>query len=124
VARLNSGRDLVEEFVASGVWPLAHGWVFGEIRPRRMPTLGNKMVRSPAFTVDLRGWDAVAFVREVESEAIKIVGKYMPKTEMIKSWDICRSNDTGDGQGKQLKTQPEEGTSKGKAMVVATQKGK
>lgn len=24
-ARLSSGRDLVEEFVACGVWPLAHG---------------------------------------------------------------------------------------------------
>jgi hypothetical protein len=31
-------------------------------------------------------------VREVESEAIKIVGKYVPKTEMIKSWDIRGSN--------------------------------
>jgi hypothetical protein len=25
VARTRSGRDLVEEFVACGVWPLAHG---------------------------------------------------------------------------------------------------
>jgi hypothetical protein len=31
-------------------------------------------------------------VREVESEAIKIVGNYVPKTEMIKSWDIRGSN--------------------------------
>jgi hypothetical protein len=29
---------------------------------------------------------------EVESEAIKIVGKYVPKTEMLKSWDIRGSN--------------------------------
>jgi hypothetical protein len=39
-ARLSSGRDLVE-FIAYGVWPLAHGWVLGEVTPRRMPTLGG-----------------------------------------------------------------------------------
>jgi hypothetical protein len=44
VARLSSDRDLVEEFVACGVWPLAHGWDLGEIRSRRMPRLGDKMV--------------------------------------------------------------------------------
>jgi hypothetical protein len=57
VARLSSDRDLVEEFVACGVWPLVHGWVLGEIRPRRMLTLGDKMVQSPAFVVDLHGRD-------------------------------------------------------------------
>jgi hypothetical protein len=40
-ARLSSGRDLVEEFIAYGVWPLAHGWTLGEITPRPMPTLGG-----------------------------------------------------------------------------------
>jgi hypothetical protein len=146
-ARLGSRRDLVEEFVACGVWPLAHGWVLGEIRPCRMPTLGDKMVRSLAFVVDLRGRDAIAFVREVESEAIKIVGNYVPKTEMIKSWDIRGSNvrlnrvfelnslpygpypegdstDVGNDRGKQVKIRPAEGTSKGKTVVVATRKRK
>jgi hypothetical protein len=33
-ARLSSGRDLVEEFIACGVWPQAHGWALGEITPR------------------------------------------------------------------------------------------
>jgi hypothetical protein len=32
-ARLSSGRDLVEEFIAYGVWPLAHGWALGEVTP-------------------------------------------------------------------------------------------
>jgi hypothetical protein len=31
---LSSGRDLVEEFVAYGVWSLAHGWALGEVCPR------------------------------------------------------------------------------------------
>jgi hypothetical protein len=30
-AGLSSGRDLVEEFVAYGVWPLAHGWALGAL---------------------------------------------------------------------------------------------
>jgi hypothetical protein len=46
------------------------------------------MAWSPTFTVDLRGRGVAAFVREVESDAIKIVGKYVPKTEMIKSSNI------------------------------------
>jgi hypothetical protein len=33
-ARMSSGRDLVEEFIGYGVWPLAHGWVLGEVCPR------------------------------------------------------------------------------------------
>jgi hypothetical protein len=112
-----------------------------------MPTLGDKLVRSPAFDVDLHGRDAVAFVRELESEAVKIVGKYVPKTEMIKSWDICGSNvrlnhvfelnslpydpyseggstDAGDDQGKQVKTESEEGILKGKVVVAAARKRK
>jgi hypothetical protein len=91
-ARLSSGRDLVEEFIAYEVWPLAHGWVLGEVTPRRMPTLGGQLVRSLAFMVDLRGRNATAFVREVEEEAAKSVGKYVPKTKTLRSWDIRGSN--------------------------------
>jgi hypothetical protein len=91
-ARLSSGPDLVEEFIGYGVWPLAHGWVLGEVCPRRMPTLGDRLVRSPAFTVDLRGRNSAAFVHEVEAKAMKIVGKYVPKTETLRSWDIHGSN--------------------------------
>jgi hypothetical protein len=50
------------------------------------------MVRSLAFAVDLRGQDAAAFVREVEAEAVKIIGKYVPKIEALRSWDIRGSN--------------------------------
>jgi hypothetical protein len=74
------------------VWPLAHGWVLGEVCPRRMATLGVQLVRSPALVVDLCGRNPVAFVREVEAEAAKTVGKYVPKTEALRSWDIHGSN--------------------------------
>jgi hypothetical protein len=59
-----------------------------------MPTLGDRLVRSPSFAVDLRGRNPSAFVREVEAEAeaAKIVGRYVPKTETLQSWDIRSSN--------------------------------
>jgi hypothetical protein len=57
-----------------------------------MPTLGDQLVRSPAFVVDLRGRNAATFVHEVEVEATKIVGKYVPQMETLRSWDIRSSN--------------------------------
>jgi hypothetical protein len=91
-ARMSSGRDLVEEFIDYGVWPLAHGWALGEVCPRQMPSLGEQQVRSPAFMVDLRGRDPAAFVRELEDGVVRIVGRYVPRTEALRSWDICGSN--------------------------------
>jgi hypothetical protein len=91
-ARTSSGRDLVEEFIGYGVWPLAHGWVPGEVCPRRMPSLGDQLVRSPTFALDLRGRNLAVFVREVEAEAARIVGRYVPRTETLCSWDIRGSN--------------------------------
>jgi hypothetical protein len=44
VARTSSGRDLVEEFIGYGVWPLAHGWALGEVCSREMPSLGGQKV--------------------------------------------------------------------------------
>jgi hypothetical protein len=92
-ADLSSGRDLVEEFVAYGVWPLAHGWALGEVCPRQMPSRGGMLVRSPAFALDLHSRDPAAFVREAEDGAVRIVGQYVPKTEGQRSWDIRGSND-------------------------------
>jgi hypothetical protein len=92
-ADLSSGRDLVEEFVAYGVWPLAHGWALGEVCPRQMPSRGGMLVRSPAFALDLHSRDSAAFVHEAEDGAVRIVGRYVPKTEGQRSWDIRGSND-------------------------------
>jgi hypothetical protein len=91
-ARMSSGRDLVEEFIGYGVWPLAHGLVLGEVCPRQMPTLGQQLVRSLAFSLDLRGRDPAAFVREVEDRSVRIVGRYTPRTKSLRSWDIRGSN--------------------------------
>ena len=60
-------------------------WDLGEVKLRPMPFLDDRMVQSPTFAIDLRGRDAAAFIREVESEAVKIIGKYVSKIEMIRS---------------------------------------
>jgi hypothetical protein len=57
-----------------------------------MPSLGEQQVRSLAFALDLRGRDPAAFVREVEDRAMWIVGRYVPRTEALRSWDIRGSN--------------------------------
>jgi hypothetical protein len=57
-----------------------------------MPSLGEQLVRSPAFALDLRGRDPAAFVREVEDRAMRIMGRYVPRTEAVRSWDIRGSN--------------------------------
>jgi hypothetical protein len=49
-------------------------------------------VRSLAFTLNLRGRDPVAFVREAEDGAVRIVGRYVPRMEALRSWDIRGSN--------------------------------
>jgi hypothetical protein len=90
---MSRGRDLVEEFVGYGLWPLVHGWVLGEVCPRQMPSRGGMLVRSPVFALDLHGRDPTAFVREAEDGAARIVGRYVPKTEGLRSWDIRGSND-------------------------------
>jgi hypothetical protein len=91
-ARTSSGRDLVEEFIGYGVC-LAHRWALGEVCPREMPSLGGRKVRSPLFALDVRGWDPAAVVREAEDGAVRIMGRYVPKTEALRSWDIRGSND-------------------------------
>jgi hypothetical protein len=146
-ARLSSGRDLVEEFIGYGVWPLAHDCVLGKVCLRRMPTLGDQLVRSPAFALDLRDRNPAMFVREVEAEAARIVGRYVPKTETLRSWDIRGLNVclnhvfelnrlpyggypgdddavVGDRRGKRAATAFDEGPLRGAVPAAATKKRK
>jgi hypothetical protein len=58
-----------------------------------MPSRGGMLVWSPAFALDLHGRDPAAFVREEEDGAVRIVGRYVQKTEAQRSWDIRGSND-------------------------------
>jgi hypothetical protein len=99
-------------------------------------------VRSPAFALDLRGRDPAAFVREVEDSAARIVGRYMPRTEGLRSWDIRGSNvilnrvfklnclpyggypgdDAADRRGKRPVDVTEEGPSQGAAPATKKRK--
>jgi hypothetical protein len=65
----------------------------GEVCPRQMPFHGGEVVRSPAFALNLRNRDPAAFVREAEDEAVRLVGRYVPRTEGQRSWEIRGSND-------------------------------
>jgi hypothetical protein len=91
-SKMSTGRDLVEGFIACGVWPLVHGWDVGKVKLRLIPFLKGQQVLSPSFNIELRGRDAASFVREVEAEAVRIMGKYSMKAEMPRSWDIRGSN--------------------------------
>jgi hypothetical protein len=146
-AHMSSGRDLVEEVIGYEVWSLAHRWVLGEVCPRRMLTLGDQLVRSPSFVVDLRGRNSAAFVHEVEAKTARIVGRYVPKTETLCSWDIRGSNVrlnrtfelnrlpyggypgdddavVGDRRGKRAVAAVDEGHSRGAVLAAATKKRK
>jgi hypothetical protein len=43
--------------------------------------------------LDVQGRDPAAIVREAEGGAVRIVGRYVAKTEAQRSWDIRGSND-------------------------------
>ena len=97
-----------------------------------MPFLNNWMVLSPAFAVELWGWDVFAFVREVEAEAVKIIGNYSAKTELTRSWDIrglnVRLNRVFELNGLQYGPYPKEGSvnvgdDRGKKMTIWADKG-
>jgi hypothetical protein len=139
---MSSGRDLVEEFIGYGVWPLAHGWALGEVCPREMPSLGEQRVRSPAFALDLHCRDPATFVREAEDGAARIVGRYVLRTEGLRSWDIRGSNvrlnrvfelnclpyggypgeDAADHRGKKTVDMTEEGPSQDAAPATKKRK--
>jgi hypothetical protein len=57
-----------------------------------MPSLGEQLVRSLALALDLRGRDPAAVVLEVEDGVVWIVGRYVPGTKALWSWDIRGSN--------------------------------
>jgi hypothetical protein len=53
----------------------------GEVCPRQMPFHGGRVVRSPAFALNLQNRDPAAFVREAEDGAVRLVGHYVPRTQ-------------------------------------------
>jgi hypothetical protein len=50
-------------------------------------------VRSPAFALNLRNRDPAAFVRDAEDLAVRLVGRYVARTEGQRNFDIRGSNE-------------------------------
>jgi hypothetical protein len=78
-----------------GPWRMDGRWAKYALArcPPEMPSLGGRKVRSPLFALDVRRRDPAAVLREAEDGAVRIVGRYVPKTEAQRSWDIRGSND-------------------------------
>jgi hypothetical protein len=106
-----------------------------------MPTLGEQLVRRPTFALDLRGQNPATFVSEVKDGAVRIVGRYVPRMETLRSWDIRGSNvrlnrlpyggypgdnaaATVDRRGKKEAVAVEEGPSRGVVPAATTKKRK
>lgn len=70
---LSSDQDLVEAFIANGIWLLSFGWTVGRIEKRPTSFKENVTVVSPTFMIELHGQDGGAFVSDVEEESYKII---------------------------------------------------
>jgi hypothetical protein len=88
-----------------------------------MPSLGEQLVRSLAFALDLRGQDPAAFVCEVEDGSMRIVGRYASRTEALRSWDIHGSN-VRLNRVFELNRLPYDGYPGDDAVVVVDRRGK
>jgi hypothetical protein len=51
------------------------------VKLRPMPFLKGRQVLRPTFNIELHGWHAASFVREVEVKAVKIVGEIFNEDE-------------------------------------------
>jgi hypothetical protein len=74
-----------------GPWRMDGRWARYALA-RCPPWVGGKC-EVHFFALDVRGRDPAAVVREAEDGAVRIVGRYVPKTEALRSWDIRGSND-------------------------------
>jgi hypothetical protein len=73
--RILGGHDVIEEFVAAKVWPLAHGWKPNEITHISVDWMVSK-VPFPRFGLHLpEGMSLDDFISEVEKKDCVMVGK-------------------------------------------------
>jgi len=78
-ARVVSGRDLIEEYLAAKVWPLTRGWLPGSFSKVRVAGLKDRL---PFPVFGLKKPEDVSddmIVEEIEQEAIAIAGPYLTK---------------------------------------------
>jgi len=78
-ARVVSGRDLIEEYLAAKVWPLTRDWLPGAFSKVRVAGLKDKL---PFPDFGLRKPEDVSddmIIEEIEQEAVAIAGPYLMK---------------------------------------------
>jgi hypothetical protein len=70
------GRDIIEEFVATQVWPISYGWAPTEIVSFNVNWAAQE-VPFPKFGIKLReGQSADAFMVEIEKRVNLMIGEY------------------------------------------------
>ena len=78
-ARIMSGRDIIEEYLAAKVWPLTRDWLPGTFSKIRVAGLSDQL---PFPDFPLRKPEGVSddmIVEEAEQEAVVIAGPYLAK---------------------------------------------
>jgi hypothetical protein len=75
VSTILGGRDVIEEFVATGVWPISHGWA-----PTKIVTFNvnwaTQQVPFPRFGLWLKeGQNVEEFIEEVEKKVDTMIGE-------------------------------------------------
>ena len=79
LARVVSGRDLIEEYLAAKVWPLTRDWLPGAFSKVQVDGLKDKL---PFPDFGLRKPEGVSddmIVEEIEQEAVAIAGPFLSK---------------------------------------------
>jgi len=78
-ARVVSGRDLIEEYLAAMVWPLTRGWLPGSFSKVRVAGLKDRLP-FPVFGLKKpEDFSDDMIIEEIEQEAIAIASPYLMK---------------------------------------------
>jgi len=85
------GRDVVEEFLAAGIWPLSAGWAPRGFEQKRFAGMEYDLT-SPVFGLRRpEGSSDEVIVAELEREASDILGPWNRK-EYLSLVEICKRN--------------------------------
>jgi len=85
------GKDVVEEFLAAGIWPLSAGWAPRGFERKRFAGMEYDLT-SPVFGLRRpEGSSDEVIVAELEREASEILGPWNRK-EYLSLVEICKRN--------------------------------
>jgi len=78
-AGLIGGRDLIEEFICSSIWPLSAGWDPNPLAKAKVRTSKESVPFPKLALLKPPGKSDKAIVAEVEERAVELVGPYLSK---------------------------------------------